>query len=198
MAHTDAARGLRWVGSLDGGKSGPKMIDVVIPASTTLYTGCMVTCTTAGVIALAGATAFGATTTKLLGVSPGYLPSQSAATNFQLISPWDAIFEIQLGNSATAIDTLAELNAAITNGTVYGYLAGASAISGLNISAMELDLGVSAAISGPPTLGTHIFQIVGYSNRPGNAIEATTGDLKGHVRVYKDNIALGFGATAKS
>lgn len=187
MAHTDAPRGLRWVKSIHGGKGGPPMIEVVIPASTTLYTGCMVTVTSAGVIALAGAAAFSATTTQLVGISPGYLPSQSAATKFSLISPVDQVFECQAGASTTVLDTLAELYTFMGDGTRFGYLAGASAVSGLNVSAMELDLTATGT-----TDGTHIFQILGFPDRPGNAMEATTGDLKVWTRVHPSQIAQAF------
>lgn len=184
MAHVDAPRGLRWVGSIHGGKSAPPMHQVIIPASTTLYRGCMVTVTNAGVIALTGAAAFSASTTRLLGIAPGYLPSQSVVTPFSLINPVDQIFEVQAGNSTTALDTLAEINTAISLGTRFGFLTGNAAVSGLNQSAMELDLAATGT-----TDGTHIFQIVGYPDRPGNAIEATTGDLKVWVRVHPGQIA---------
>lgn len=186
MSHVDAARGFRWVKSLHGGKSAPPMIDVVIPASTTLYRGCMVVCSVAGVLKLPEAAIFetAVTTTLLMGIAPGYLPAQSSAVHFSLINPIDQVFEVQLGNSTTAMDTLAELNIAISQGTQFGFLAGASAVSGLNQSATELNLGATGT-----TVGTHVLQIVGYPERQDNQIEATTGDLKGWVRFVPASIA---------
>lgn len=181
MSHVDAPRGLKWVGSVMGADK-PPMIDVIIPASTAIPTGGIVTVSNAGVIALTGATAFSATTTRALGIATGYLPSSATAQHLQCINPAGQIFETQWASTTTA-DTMAEIYAAICNGTRYGFANGATIVSGLNVSGMYID-GVSGS-----TDGTHVFQLVGFPNRPDNALEATSANLKVWVRIINSMCA---------
>jgi hypothetical protein len=174
MANVDAPRGLRWVGAIDGSKK-PKIIHVEVAAATVLYQGCLVEiAVTTGLGILPAAAALNVDA-KLMGVSVGYKPATSANEDVPVIIGQGQIFEIQAGGVTTNLDTEAEFLTALHAGTRYGFLAGATGVTGLNLSAMELDCAATGTDD-----GVHIFQLYDIPERPDNAFGA---NMKVLVRI---------------
>jgi hypothetical protein len=137
-----------------------------------------------------GATSMAATG-KLIGVAAGYKPVTAANEFVPIILAHQQIFEIQFGTITTELLTTVAIQQAVFDGNMYGFAAGNTAATGLNISNMEADASTEAAPLG--TAGTTIFQVHEYPKREDNEL----GDnVKLHVTIVEREILLPFGSVS--
>lgn len=182
MPNIDSPRGFRWVGGVGGHKK-PRMQRFPVAAAQTLYknqpvefdaTGNLIDPASATQLATAGSP----------GVSVGYITTAAGEVDkFMDVILWAGqLFEVNYGSTA-ALQTLAAIETDISDGDFFTVHALTSGVSGLNISAAEIQGAGTGTAS-----NTACMQIVDYRENPNNQPGENVNVI---VRAWEDIISLG-------